>query len=141
MKGLKTLIKLQKSQLDELRQAITKLEEQRALQEQLIEFLQLQLIEEEKQASEQIHLSQFFGDFSKRIKAQQNDCRAIIAKLNKQIEALQAKMRDAFGELKKLEITEIAIQEREKAEALRREQENLDEIALQQYLKKQQEGA
>jgi flagellar FliJ protein len=138
MKGLTTLIKLQKRKLDALRQEITKLEDQRALQEQAIMYLQLQLEEEEKKATENAHLSQFFGDFNKRIKGQQDDCREVIARINRQISNLQEQMRMAFGDLKKLEITEENIKRRAKEETDRREQLMLDEIAMQQFMKKQE---
>ncbi len=135
MKGLSTLIKLQKSQIDALRVQLKKLEEQKQLQADMIHYLQLQMEEEEKQANLQAHLSQFFGDFSKRIKSQQEAARDIIRSLDKQITVLQDQMRAAFGELKKLEITEAQHLAREKAERDRLEQERLDEVALQQFSK------
>lgn len=137
MKGISTLIKLQKSQLDALRAQITKLEEQKQLQTDLIMYLGKQLEEEEKQATQQAHLSQFFGDFSKRIKSQQEAAREIIRKLDKQIGTLQDQMRLAFGELKKLEITEANHIAREKAERERLDQDRLDEVALQQFGRKE----
>lgn len=136
MKGLSTLIKLQKNELDALRTQITKLEEQKQLQTDLIMYLGRQLEEEEKQATEHAHLSQFFGDFSKRIKSQQEEAREVIRKLDIQIGVLQDKMRLAFGELKKLEITEANHIAREKAERERLDQERLDEVALQQFGRK-----
>ncbi len=137
MKGLKTLIRLQKNKLDELRMVIVKIEEKRQECVDKIERMQKELDDEMAQAQAQAHLSQFFGDFQKRIKYQQNIEKDNIVRHDRQIFGLKQQMQEVFAELKKLEIAEQNAKDAAKKKAATREQNELDEIAGQAHSRKQ----
>lgn len=69
-----------------------------------------------------------------------------VAKLDDQIRTMETKiavaqedMRNAFAEMKKVEITQRNRKDREKAEEKRKENLELDEIAIDQYRRQQED--
>src|SRR5581483_8454482 len=88
MKGLTTLIKLHKRNLDELRRKMVSLENQKVQLLQVSANLDANLREEIKTASKTPEWGQFFGDYSNRIKNRQNDIAREVQKLDKKMEAL-----------------------------------------------------
>lgn len=136
MKGIHTLIKLHQRQLDEQRRQLVQLEEQR---QQLIDLavrLQNQLMDERQLAVENPLMAAYMGDFEKRIAKRQLDIAQEVVKLDAQMQQLSAAIAESFGELKKYEITRDNEKAREQAKADRREQSMLDEVALQQFGRK-----
>lgn len=132
MKGLDTLIKLKKRDLDDIRRELGSLENQK---QQLIDASQKlseDLRREIETAGRQPEMSQFFGGFSKRIKNRQEEIAQEVKNLDKKIEVIREQVREAFGELKKLEIAKQQKKQREEKEAQRKETIQLDEIAGQQ---------
>ena len=139
MKGLNTLIKLQKRKLDALRRTLASLESQKSQLQQAILVLQKELEEEIILAAKQVEMAHFFGDFSKRIKNRQLELTQEIRKIDKQITALRDEITEAYGEQKKYEIAKENALQRQRQEATRKETIELDEIAAQQFQRKQQE--
>ncbi len=139
MKGLITLIKLSKRTLDELRRKMTALENQKAQLEQAIVNLRLEVEAEMITASKRPEMGNFFGGFAKRMRQRENDLRAEITKLEKDMQTLAAEITIAFAELKKYEIALEHAKEREREKLARRETEMMDEIAGQQFHRKQDE--
>lgn len=137
MKTLDTLIRLHKRTLDELRRNMGVLELQKSQLQQTIQALQKDLDTEVELAGKQPEMANFFGGFAKRIKKRQEDIRLEISVLDKKITALNNEIFEAFTELKKYEIAKenakLRVQEVEK----RKETLMLDEIAAQQYQRKQ----
>ena len=131
MKGLNTLIKLHKRTLDELRRKMAALENQKIQLLQASARLDEELASEIKTASKTPELGQFFGGFSNRIKNRQLDIAREVAKLDKQIEALNSEIRDAFSELKKFEIALENAKLKLKAAQERMLTIEMDEIAQQ----------
>jgi len=139
MKGLTTLIKLHKRTLDELRRAMMSLESQKAQLLKLSVKLKDELVQEIKLASKSPELGNFFGDFSKRMQMRQEEIAGEVRSLDKQIGELNAKISEAFSELKKFEIAlENAKQRAEEAER-NKETIQMDEIAGQQFRRKMEE--
>ena len=64
---------------------------------------------------------------------------ANIRKLETKIAIAQEDMRNAFAEMKKIEITQRNREEREQAEADRKEAQELDEIAIEGYRRRLEE--
>ncbi len=139
-KALKTLIKLHKRTLDELRRKITSLERQK---EQLLEAsakLEEELQFEIDLGTQQPEMAPFFGDFAKRIKARQEKLAEEVLLINEQIEKLKAEMTVAFGELKKFEIAKTNADKRAAKEAAHKETIALDEMAGQQHRRKHEDS-
>lgn len=136
-KTLTTLIRMHKNQLDELRTELTSLENQKAQLYALIETLIKQLEDELQLAETMPEMAHFFGEFSSRIKKRQEDIRDEIYNLDRQMDALSEEISEAFSEMKKFEIThDLQVQEEEKA-LVRQEQIELDDIAVDQFLRKE----
>lgn len=139
MKGLKTLIKLNKRALDDLRRQMNMLENQKAQLLQLSAKLREDLINEMKLASKTPEMGNFFGDFSKRMQARQAEIASEVRSLERQMDELNIKISEAFSELKKFEIAlENAKRRADEAQA-RRETLQMDEIAEQQHRRKMEE--
>ena len=136
MKTLNTLIRLHKRNLDELRRQMVAFEGQKEQLIQTIEASQHELEREVELAKNTPEMSSFFGEFAKRIKNRQEKIRQEIQAVDKKIIELNDKIAAEFTELKKFE---IALENRKtyaKAEENRKETLMLDEIAAQQFQKK-----
>lgn len=138
MKGLLTLIKLSKRALDELRRKMGALENQKSQFEFAAQKLQEELQHEIVMAKKQPEMSGFFGDFAKRIKKRQEVIAGEIRKLDQQIEKMRDEIATAFGELKKYEIALENSKQRAKDAQNRKDTIQLDEIASQQYQRRQE---
>lgn len=136
MKGLNTLIKLNKRTLDELRRKMVALENQKAQLLQASAKLDEELQSEIKLASKTPEMGQFFGGFSNRIKNRQQEIAFEVKKLDKQIDELNIEIGVAFSELKKYEIALANAKQREKAAQERKLTIEMDEIAQQQFGRK-----
>lgn len=135
-KGLKTLIRLQKNKLDELHMVISKIEGLRQGCVDRIDALLEELDYELKMADDQAHLSQFFGDFQKRIQHKQALEEESIRRFDQQIMGMKQQMQVVYSELKKYEIAKQRADEEAKRKAEKREQDELDEIAGQAHQRK-----
>ena len=140
MKGINTLIKLSKRKLDELRRDLAKLESQKGQLQEAIKKLAQELEHEMSIATKQVEMSGFFGGFSKRIKLRQEEITKEIKALDDRMKLLSAQITEAFSELKKYEIAKENHRLREEEKAKRRETIMLDEIAGQQFRRKQTEN-
>ncbi len=140
MKGLVTLIKLSKRELDELRRQMASLETQKAQFEEVLTKLAEELRSEQVLAEKQPEMGAFFGGFATRIKKRQEQVHAEIKALDKKIAELNEKIMVAFSELKKYEIAKENAQKRAAEKVARNETIMLDEIASQQFHRKQTEN-
>jgi flagellar export protein FliJ len=136
MKTLDTLIRLHKRTLDELRRNMAALENQKAQLRQAIQVLQKEMEKEIALAGEQPEMANFFGEFAKRIKNRQEVIYQEIAAIDAKISNLNNEIFAAFTELKKYEIARENAKLKAKAEENRKETLMLDEIAAQQFQKK-----
>jgi len=137
MKALNTLIRIHKRNLDELRRNMVALENQKAKLEQAIIILHQELDKEIALASTQPEMSNFFGEFAKRIKGRQETLRQEIIAINIKIKTLNDDIFAEFTEIKKFEIARENKKTRLKDAENRKETLMLDEIASQQFQKKQ----
>lgn len=139
MKGVKTLIRLAKRNLDELRRKQTELEVQKDRLRQSIKNINTELQNEMKLAAKTQEMASFYGGFAKRIKNRELELEEEIRKLDKQLLVLSDEIMLAFAELKKYEIALENDKQRIRAEENRKETIELDDIAGQQFLQKQKE--
>ncbi|MCH2546616.1 MAG: hypothetical protein MK052_03255 [Alphaproteobacteria bacterium] len=136
MKGLDTLIKVHQRKLDELRRQMVQLEEQR---EQLIATagkLHNELMQERELAAQNPSMAAYMGDFEKRVQARQLEIAKEVVQLDIRLQQLSGAIAESFGEMKKYEITRDNEKERARIIADRKEQSMLDEVGLQQFMRK-----
>lgn len=139
MKGLDTLIKLHKRELDELRRKIGALENQKQQLLDTSKKLNDELQNEMKIAAQKPEMGGFFAGFSKRIQERQKVLAQEVRKLDQQIAKLTDEARIAFGEVKKYEIAKANAEKRAAKERARKETIELDEIASNQDRRKKKE--
>jgi flagellar export protein FliJ len=139
MKGLKTLIKLNRRKLDELRRRMGILENQKNQLLAQSARLSKELEQEIAMASQKPEMGQFFGGFAKRIQSRQENIAAEVRKLDQQMAALRDEIANAYTDVKKFEIAEENARKREEVEQNRKETIILDDIAAQQYTRRQTE--
>ncbi len=141
MKTLDTLIRLHKRTLDGLRRRMGELENQKAQLQQAIKNLQIELDNEVKLAAKQPEMANFFGEFAKRIKIRQENIQHEIGTIDHKIAELNKEIFEAFTELKKYEIAKENAKIRARDAANRKETLMLDEIATQQFQRKNKENS
>ena len=140
MKGLLTLIKLNKRTLDELRRKMVSLETQKNKLLGSSDALQAELVKEMQLASATPEMGNFFGGFSRRIQQRQLEIAEEVIVLDKKMLVVDAEIRDAFAEVKKYEIALENAKLRAKEKHEHMENLELDEIAEQQFRRKKDEG-
>lgn len=139
MKGMKTLIKMQQKDLDELRREQTALEEQREQLMALLTRLENEMMEERKLAEGRLEMGVYLEEYVARVKARQISIVQEIVQINIRLEQLAEQISTAFGELKKYEITKDNYDKGVQAVIDRREQIMLDEVGLRQFTRKDNE--
>lgn len=139
MKGLATLIRLAKRELDELKRRQTSMEMQKDQLYLTIERLHEELRVEQALAEKTMEMASFYGGFAKRIKEREETIRAEIKKIDEALIKLSDEIIIAFADLKKYEIAQENAKARKKAEDNRKETIMFDDIAGQQFLRKQKE--
>ncbi|MCI5048755.1 MAG: hypothetical protein MRY32_00265 [Rickettsiales bacterium] len=133
MKALKTLIRVQKNELDQLRKEMIPLEDRRDGYIERMQQLADDLQNEIRAAEEMVEMSGFFGDFSETIKKKQQETIARIERVEYQIQELNVKLSQRFADMKKYEIAYERHLEREAKQQALREQQELDEIGLRKH--------
>lgn len=137
MKGIATLIRLAKRELDELKRKQVALETQKDQLLKAIAKLHSDLQNEMKVAAKTQEMASFYGGFAKRMKAREDDIRAEIKKIEEELLQLAEQIMLAFTDLKKYEIAQENDKQRKRAEENRKETIMLDDIASNQFIRKQ----
>lgn len=137
MKSIKTLIKINKLALDEKRQELVVLEEQKTQLLQWQKNMKEDLDKEFQFVTSNPEMSMTFDSYRKKVTQRQLNMEMVLKDLNLQIERKLQQIADLFSEVKKYEI----IQQQNIAKILKeqkhKETKALDEIALNNYLKEQ----
>ncbi|MDX2073006.1 MAG: flagellar FliJ family protein [Alphaproteobacteria bacterium] len=139
MKGIATLIRLAKRNLDELRKQQVALENEKAKLLQAIRTLDSKLQSEQALAAKSPEMATFYGEFAKRIKERQAVLRGEVKAVEEKLVKISEEITEAFAELKKYEIARDNAAARAKAEAARKETIAFDEIAATQFMRKEKE--
>lgn len=138
MKGMKTLIKLQQRDLDALRRQQTQLQEQREQLTDLLTRLENELNEERKLAASRPEMTRYMEDYTQRVKKRQIGIVQEILQVDAKLGQLAEAIATSFGELKKYEITKDNHDQRVKAAEDQKEQIQLDDVGLQQFIRKRE---
>lgn len=133
MKSLKTLIRLQKRELDQLRKQLNTFENQRGHLIAMIEKLQADLLREIETSQELAEMRGFFGDFSHSIKKRQKALAANVVQVETQIQNLMVQIQNHYTDLKKYEIAYDRFLAAEAKKQAKAEQEELDEAGLHKF--------
>lgn len=136
MKSMTTLLRVKQRELDALKRAQGILEKHREEMYQVIDQLISRLQQELKAAEKMPEMAQFFGDFSAHIKKRQEQIHVQIRKLEIELEKITSQIREIFSEMKKYELALKAFEKREADKVKRREQQNMDEVGLRGYIRR-----
>lgn len=137
-KGLKTLIRLSKFNVDEKRRALTALQnrEDQILAE--IAQAEAQLVHEQQvAAADPSGVGTMFAAYYRAWLTFRQQQDQTLAAVRRQIEAARDELSEAFRELKTYEVTQANREKREREEADRKEQLFLDEVGLTIHRRKE----
>jgi flagellar export protein FliJ len=139
--NLRTLIRLHRNQADVIRREIADLEKQVSALEEVDASLAHQLEEERKLAADITGgLATFFGGFAQRVKARREAIAEEIARLEEAIALKRDELAEAFRTIKTYEIALEELLEEERMLQQSRENKQLDEVAMQQFVRSGEEG-
>lgn len=138
MADLEPLIKYRKHGVDEKRRVLAQLYRELEKLEKQKQVILDQMEKETKLAEEQagVESQAYLGKYLQGARMKVRALESSIRKMETRIAAAQEDMRTAFADMKKVEITQRNRDEREDAELKRKEDQELDEIALEGYRRK-----
>ncbi len=132
-KGMAGMIRLHKWQLDERRRNLVELEKMREELVGKMRSLRDELAAEQKKVAEAPIVSITYGGYAQQVMARRENINNSITEIDVSIEEMKDQVADAFKELKKYEIVEQREREREVSERNQRQQNDLDELALNMH--------
>lgn len=139
MKGIKTLIRVQKKELDERARKKTELEVHILRLQANINQLQDELEREQGLVANMPEMAFSFVHYAENNKKRREELGKTISNIQRQVFAIEEEIRQQFGELKKYEIAlEQKIKALEQEEKLR-EDKLLDDIAANRHRRKGEE--
>jgi flagellar biosynthesis chaperone FliJ len=139
VKTLQTLIKLYKRRVDVIRREMMELEEQQKQLKLAAEMLEKEYQREMELAAESPLTASFFGDYSRHVKKRQEVISQEINRLDKVILEKAEAIRLEYTEQKKFEIANEHAKKRLLEDIKHKQQQRFDEIASQQYYRKQED--
>jgi len=141
MADLNPLIRVRKHAVEQKQKFLAELYRQAEELENQKKTLLDQLTEERKALETMsVEALTYFGHYSEAVKGRVADIDDAVGKLEVRIGIAQEDMREAFAELKKIEITQERREAEAQAEIDKKEADELDEIALEGYRRKMEEG-
>ena len=132
MRGLPAVIRLRQFQLEEKRRALAQLQGLRTELDQKARDLEAEVTDEQRAAAMSRETVWTYAAYAQAVIERRANLKKSLAEVDKRIEAARHEVADAYRELRKYEMAEERAQLRAAAEAARREQQELDEIALTQ---------
>lgn len=131
MTDLNPLIRVRRHSVEQKQKFLAELYRQaEALQEQKDTLLGTMVKEREKVEELGVAMLTYFGPYSEAVKGRVEDIEAAMKKLNARIDVARDAMREAYAELKKVEITQERREEEEAAAINKKESNELDDIAI-----------
>jgi len=139
-RGMTGMIRLHKWQLDEKRRDMVALEKMR--QDLLLNLAELEqeLITEQKKVAESPVISITYAGYAQQVMVRRLNMVNSIVDLEASIENKKDQVTEAFKELKKYEVVEQRKQERKRVQQNLREQNELDELAINIHRRQQNSG-
>ncbi len=139
-KGLPTLIRLAKFEVDEKRRALTILQTREDSLLAAMAAAQEEMAREQQVAAADPEAAGFlFGAYAAAWLARRANMERSLAALRKEIEKARDELAEAFRRQKTYEITQANRERRAREEADRKEQATLDEIGLNLYRRRDRE--
>lgn len=133
-RSVKTLIRLAEWKVDERRRRLGDLLLLVENLQKQIEILKQELAREQYVASASPEVAGFlFGNYVKTVIARRAWIEGSIAKAEEEVEAARDELREAYLELKKLDVAEKALVKKAEAELARIDRIALDEVGLQSF--------
>lgn len=140
MSDLNPLIRIRKHALEQKQKFLAELYRQAEEYENQKATLLKNLEEEREKLSDMgPEMLSYFGPYSQSVKERVEEIDHAMQTLSARIDLAREDMREAFAEVKKLEITQDARDDEERAELEKKLSDELDEIAIDGYRRKQQE--
>lgn len=133
IKSLKTLMRVRKGEIDELRRQQAAIEGRRDGVLNKMEQLKAELEREIEAYEEMVDMRTFFGDFAESIKQRQGKLMKEILRLEQRIQVLAQQIQGEFAELKKLEISHDRLVAEQKKAKEKKEQDELDELGSERH--------
>lgn len=142
MADLNPLIRLRRHSVDEKQKALSELYRQvEAFEARKTHLLdQLQRERDILNDAQQVEMIAYFGRFSEAVAKDVERLNAQISRLEGRIRIAQDDIRNAFADLKRVEIVQRSRNDREKAAADRKETNELDDIGIDGFRRKAQEN-
>lgn len=143
MANLKSLIKLRRHNVDEKQKVLAELYRQIEIIETNKQILMDRLREERMAVDKEATLEMYayFGRFSQNIHRSLERMNEEKRKLEVRIQIAQDDVREAFANMKRIEIVQSEREKAEKKEQADKEIRELDEIGLDGYRRQQEEDA
>jgi flagellar protein FliJ len=142
MADLDPLIRVRKHVVEQKQKFLAELYRQ---QEELLiqkQTLLEQLAEERQKVNDMgAEMLSYFGPYAEAVRARIADIDESITKLNTRIEIAREDMREAFAELKKIEITQERREDEEQRELDKKESDDLDAIGIETYRRRVSEDS
>ncbi|MCF6215635.1 MAG: flagellar FliJ family protein [Emcibacter sp.] len=132
-KGMTGMIRLQKWQLDEKRRDLVALEKMRDDLKQNLADLQNELIAEQRKVAETPVVSIAYAGYAQKVMARRVNIVNSMLEIDVSIENSKDQVAEAFKELKKYEVVEQREREREYRARDLRQQNELDELAINMH--------
>lgn len=140
MADLEALIRVRRHAVEQKQKFLAELYKQADELEGQKETMLTTLAEERKKVDEMgVEALGYFGHYSEAVRGRVEDIDEAMKKLNRRIEIAREDMRDAFAELKKVEITQERREAEEEKELKKKESDIMDEVALEGYRRRTEE--
>ena len=141
MADLSALIRIRKHNVDEKRRVVAQLFRETEVLEKQKEVVEKQMAHEIEMAKvlgtveAQSYLGKYLEGARKKVMA----LAVSIKKMEARIAAAQEEVRELFTEQKKIEITQAARKEREAAALKKKEDQTLDDISIDRFVRKEED--
>ena len=140
MANLKSLIRVRKHVVEQKQKFLAELYRQaEELENQKTTMIGQMKKEQETLKEMPAEMIGFFGAYSEAVKARVEDIEDAQKKLESRITVAQDDMRDAFGELRKIELIQEKRDREEKAARDKKESQEMDEIGLNAFRTSQED--
>ena len=132
--NLKSLIRVRKHAIEQKQKFLAELYRQAEELENQRQTLEVQM-EQERESVESMgaEMIGFFGAYSKAVKERIDDIGESLSRLENRIIVAQDDMREAYGELRKIEIVQERREKEQARELAKKESDDLDEIGIQRH--------
>lgn len=142
MADLNPLIRVRKHIVEQKQKFLAELYRQAEELESQKETMLAQLEEEQEKVKDmEVEMLSYFGPYTDAVHDRVEEIDEARATLEKRIELAREDMREAFAELKKVEITQERREEEEEKELNKKESNELDEAGLDSFRRRQAEEA